>query len=134
MGVLLFPTQVTTCIACEAATKRGAKDTRLVYKLRHADEAQKGRNSCPWLLIDRLKWLCACVMCWPHRVGVSVCHLAFIVVPEFRCKNGPLFLYVLFSHFRPLDVPKGIFLLSFHKLFIHMKVHKTTFERKWSLD
>ena len=21
---------------------------------------------------------CACVMCWPHRVGVSVCHLAFI--------------------------------------------------------
>ena len=22
--------------------------------------------------IDRVKWLCACVMCWPHRVGVSV--------------------------------------------------------------
>ena len=40
----------------------------------------KGRNSCPWLLINRVKWLCAWVMCWPHRVGVSVCHLAFIVV------------------------------------------------------
>ena len=34
---------------------------------RHADEAQQGRNSCPWL--------CACVMCWLHRVGVC-----FIVV------------------------------------------------------
>ena len=32
------------------------------------------------LLIDRVKWLCACVMCWPHRVGVRVCHLAFIAV------------------------------------------------------
>ena len=38
------------------------------------------KKSCPWLLIDRVKWLCACVMCWPHWVGVSVCHLAFIVV------------------------------------------------------
>ena len=25
-------------------------------------------GGCPWLLIDRVKWLCACVMCWPHRV------------------------------------------------------------------
>ena len=38
---------------------------------------KKKKKSCPWLLIDRVKWLCACVMCWPHRVGVSVCHLAF---------------------------------------------------------
>ena len=27
---------------------------------------------------NRVRWLCASVMCWPHRVGVSVCHLAFI--------------------------------------------------------
>ena len=27
-----------------------------------------------------MKWLCACLMCWPHRCGVRVCHLAFIVV------------------------------------------------------
>ena len=65
--------------------------TRLEYKfmicrlylnamlLRHADEAQQNRNSCPWLLIDRLKWLCPCVICFPYRVGVSVCHLALIV-------------------------------------------------------
>ena len=26
-------------------------------------------------------------MCWPHRVGVSVCHLAFIVVLFFKTKN-----------------------------------------------
>ena len=39
-------------------------------------------------------------------------------------------LYVLFSHFRPRDDPKGIFLLFFHKLCIHMHVHKTTFERE----
>lgn len=25
-------------------------------------------------------WLCACMMCWPRRVGVGVCHLTFIVV------------------------------------------------------
>ena len=37
-------------------------------------------------------------------------------------------LYVLFSHFRPRNVSKGIFLLLFHKLRIHMHVHKTTFE------
>ena len=41
---------------------------------------KKKKKSCPWLLIDRVKWLCACVMCWPHRDGVSVCHLEFIVV------------------------------------------------------
>ena len=35
---------------------------------------------CPWLLIDWVRWLCACVMCWPHLVGVSVCHRAFIFV------------------------------------------------------
>ena len=66
--------------------------TRLVHKfmicrlylnamlLRHADEAQQSRNSCPWLLIDRLKWLCPSAICFAHRLGVSVCHLAFIVV------------------------------------------------------
>ena len=30
--------------------------------------------------IDREKWLCACVTCWPHRVGVSVCHHAFLLL------------------------------------------------------
>ena len=40
------------------------------------------RYSCPWLLIDRVKWLCARLMCWPHQVGVSVCHLAFIIVVQ----------------------------------------------------
>ena len=39
-------------------------------------------------------------------------------------------LYVLFSHFRPRDVPKGNFLLCFHKLCIHVHVPKTTFDRK----
>ena len=27
----------------------------------------------------RVEWLCACVKCWPHRVGVSVCLLAFLL-------------------------------------------------------
>ena len=43
-------------------------------------------------------------------------------------------LYVLFSHFRPRDVLKGIFLLFFHKLCVHSHVHRTTFERKFSLE
>ena len=43
-------------------------------------------------------------------------------------------LYVLFSHFRPRDVPKGIFFLFLHKLYIHMHVQKTTFERNCSLE
>ena len=54
----------------------GGERTRVKWKTFFTQ--WKGRNSCPWLLIDRVKWLCACVMCWPHRVGVSVCHLAFI--------------------------------------------------------
>ena len=46
---------------------------------------------------DQVKWLCACVMCWPHRlgvhsrhqslgstwVGVMVCHLAFLLLRTF---------------------------------------------------
>ena len=43
-------------------------------------------------------------------------------------------LYVLFSHFRPRDVLMGIFLLSFHKLCVHLHVHKTTLERNYSLE
>ena len=34
-------------------------------------------------------------------------------------------LYVLFSHFRPRDVLMGIFLSFFHKLCVHLHVHKT---------
>ena len=34
-------------------------------------------------------------------------------------------LYVLFSHFRPRDVPKGIFLLFFHKLCIRRHLKET---------
>ena len=30
-----------------------------------------------WL---RVKWLCASMMCWPHRVGVNVCHLTFFII------------------------------------------------------
>ena len=56
-------------------------------------EKKKGRNSCPWLLIDRVKWLCAYVMCWPQRVGVSVCHFAFFVVATYRsCTSFPNFV------------------------------------------
>ena len=43
-------------------------------------------------------------------------------------------LYVLFSHFRPRDVLMGSFLLSFHKLCVHLHVHKTTLERNYSLE
>ena len=43
-------------------------------------------------------------------------------------------LYVLFSHFKSCDVLKGIFLLFFHKLCMHIHVHRTTFERKFSLE
>ena len=43
-------------------------------------------------------------------------------------------LYVLFSHFRPRDVLKGIFLLFFHKLCVHIHVYRMTFERKFSLE
>ena len=43
-------------------------------------------------------------------------------------------LYVLFSHFRPRDVLKGIFLLFLHNLCVHAHVHKTTFERNCSLE
>ena len=37
--------------------------------------------------------------------------------------NGPFEIARLFSHFRPLDVPKGMFLLSFHKLCVRLHVH-----------
>ena len=41
-----------------------------------------------------------------------------------RAQGIDLFsLYILFSHFRPRDVLKGIFLLFFHKLFVHKHVH-----------
>ena len=43
-------------------------------------------------------------------------------------------LYVLFSHFRSRDVPKGIFFLFLHKLCIHMHVQKAKFERNFSLE
>ena len=41
----------------------------------------------------------------------------------------------LFSHFRPLDVMRGIFLFFFfffHKLCLHMRVHKAAFKRNWT--
>ena len=43
-------------------------------------------------------------------------------------------LFVLFSHFRPRDILMGVFLLSFHKLCFHLHVHKTNFERNYSLE
>lgn len=42
-------------------------------------------------------------------------------------------LYVLHSNFRPRDVLVGIFLLFFHKLRLHLHVHKTTLERNYSV-
>ena len=51
--------------------------------------------------------------------------------------NEPIDLfssYVLFSHFRPRDVLKGIFLLFLHNLCAHAHVHKKTFERNCSLE
>ena len=42
-------------------------------------------------------------------------------------------LYVLFSQFKPRDVLKGIFILSFRKLYMHKHVNKKTFERNSSL-
>ena len=43
-------------------------------------------------------------------------------------------LYVLFSYFRQRDVLKGIFFLCLYKLCVHIHVHKTTFERNFSLE
>ena len=43
-------------------------------------------------------------------------------------------LFVLFSHFRPRDILMGVFLLLFHKLCVHLHVHKTKFERNYSLE
>ena len=43
-------------------------------------------------------------------------------------------LYILFSHFRPRDALMGIFLLFFHELCVNLHVHKTTFERNYSLE
>ena len=37
----------------------------------------------PKLPIDPVKWLCTCLMCWPHWVGVRVCHLGFFVLIVF---------------------------------------------------
>ena len=42
-------------------------------------------------------------------------------------------LYVLFPQCRSCDVPKGICLLSFHKLCVHMHENKTKFQRNSSL-
>ena len=43
-------------------------------------------------------------------------------------------LNILFSHFRPRDALMGIFLLFFHELCVNLHVHKTTFERNYSLE
>ena len=34
------------------------------------------------IAIDQVKWLCACVMCWPHRVGACVTLLFFVNLKE----------------------------------------------------
>ena len=53
----------------------------------------------------------------------------------FRALVIDLFsLYILFSHFRPRDTLMGICLLFFHWLCVHLHVHKTTFERNYSLE
>ena len=66
--------------------------------------------------------------CCPKGYRLSIAFwLGQLPINEFPgLQPMDLFLYVLFSHFRPRDVPKGIFLLFFHKLCIHMHVHKTT--------
>ena len=53
----------------------------------------------------------------------------------FRSLSMDLFgLFVLFCHFRPRDILMGVFLLFFHKLCVHLQVHKTKFERNYSLE
>ena len=69
---------------------------------------------------------------WPregHGFNFSNCVL--------HCEDHVFFLfslYVLFFHFRPRDIPKGIFLLFLGKLCIHMHVYKTTSEINCSLE
>ena len=45
----------------------------------------------------------------------------------------PFSLFVLFSHFGPLDGLMGVFLLFFHDLCLRLHVHKNTIERSYSL-
>ena len=77
----MFSTPLSGSFTCHTCGKLGWEQPNC------SPTANVYRNSCPWLLIDRVKWLSACVMCWPHRVGVSVCHLAFHVIikePRFN--------------------------------------------------
>ena len=56
----------------------------------------KSETAVHWLLIDdRVKWLCACVICWPHRVSFRACHLTFFSVVfhlKKKKKQTPSFL------------------------------------------
>ena len=73
---------------------------------------------CPWLLIDQVKWLCICVMCWPHRAGVSVCHLAFIVVTFLRLVIMKVCSRKAFLVFKS-SIQDLLIFLHFHKILIH---------------
>ena len=48
---------------------------------------------------------------------------------DYSCIIDLFSLYILFSQCRSCDVPKGICLLSFHKLCVHMHENKTKFKR-----
>ena len=70
----------------------------------------------------------------------SISILTFFTITLFLCPSnvGPppkdvLGLCALFSIFTPCDVSKGICLLSFHYLCIHMYVDRKTYERNSSL-
>ena len=52
----------------------------IVWGLQHG-----GRDVMWKLRIDRVKWLCAFVMCWPHRFGVAASYLASFSF--FFCNN-----------------------------------------------
>ena len=52
-------------------------------------------------------------MCWPHRVGVSVCHLAFIAeisAPDFSpgSERNPLKMKVAVTYGEGLARPNGL--------------------------
>ena len=72
-----FTHEINRCFS----TKSKSNGRRLiVWGLQHG-----GRDVMWKPRIDRVKWLCACVMCWPHRFGVAASYLASFSF--FFCNN-----------------------------------------------
>ena len=102
-----------------------------------------------WFSFARCHRACLSTLLWsygqqrswfPEWEGASLsldaCYteIFFFVFSPDRCMHAMDFcFYVLFSHFRLRNVLKGISLLSFPKLCVHVHAHKMTLERNYSL-